>query len=405
MSDDEALRAWLDGTADEAACAALAKRLDHDPELVRQLLDHARDEALLSTAVRSPPNLTPRVLAGLRGPQSRLRLRRAVMREVHSRRGRRWAPLLVAAAVVAALGLVALQAWPTAIHAPAHLATPAARIGRAIAARDTELLRDGVWRTLVPGDLLANDRIRVVVGGSAELTIDGVAFVLSDGADLRLDGPAHSLLAAGSLRAEVAPRPAGQGLVIATPQATASVLGTVFSLVVADSRTRLEVTRGRVRLANAHGASEVAVGGFAEAEAGAAPTGSRDLFADFSAWKRQHGHWSRDGATVRGEGGAGKARLLSPTSHRDLELVCRLRIRDTEFAEIQIGEYNWFIEVPASVGWIDVRLRQRGDDVTCTADGQLLQLHPGDGGPSRPGPLSFYVRTGSLEIADARIRE
>lgn len=409
MSGDPVLQAWFDGTADEAACAALAERLEREPELRRVLLEHARDEALLAAALRPPPDLAARVLAGLRSPQSRLRLQQAVMREVRGRRrlDRRWVPLLAAAALLAALGLLALLARPAPPPVPAMVAaaTPEPGIGRAVAVRNAELLRGGAWRALLPGALFAGDRIRVAAGGgSAELAIDGSSLVLAGGADLRLDGPAGGLLAAGGLRAEVAPLPPDRVLAIATPQATATVLGTIFSLAVADGRTRLEVARGRVRLANANGVVEAGAGDAAEAETGTRPIAWRDLFAGFAAWQQQHGRWSREGTTVRGQG-AGKARLLGPAPLQDLELTCRLRIRDVDVAEVQVGDYNWFFAVPAAAGWIDIRLRQRSAELTCTADGRPLPVQPGHGGPPRPGPLSFYVRTGSLEIADARLRE
>lgn len=405
MSEDAALQAWLDGTADAAACTALAERLDREPELRRRLLDHARDEALLAAALRPPPALAPRVLAGLRGAQSRLRLRRAVMRDVRGRRRlvRRWIPLLAAAAVVALLGLIALlsRAEPPA---PVIADASSSRPGRVLAAHESELLRDGAWRPLVPGALSAGDRIRVAAGGSAELALDGARLALAAGAELRFD--AHGgLLTAGVLRVEAAPRVADHALAIATPQATATVLGTAFSLAVADGRTRLEVTRGRVRLGNAHGMVEVGAGGAAEAEAGATPSAWRMLFADFAAWQQQHGRWSQVGGTVRGDGGGGKARLISPTPYRDFELDCRLRIRGAEFAEIQVGDYNWFVEVPAADTWVAVRLRQYGGELTATADGHPLRPQPGDGADPRPGPLSFYIRAGSLELADARLRE
>jgi len=102
-----------------------------------------------------------------------------------------------------------------------------------------------------------------------------------------------------------------------------------------------------------------------------------------------------------------KARILSGEAHRDLELSCRLRIRGSPLAEVQVGDYNWFFEVPAGTGWVEFRLRQRGATLSAHADGIALVPQPGAdaGAAPRAGPLAFYMRSGSLEIVDARILE
>jgi hypothetical protein len=75
------------------------------------------------------------------------------------------------------------------------------------------------------------------------------------------------------------------------------------------------------------------------------------------------------------------------------------------FAEVQVGNYNWFVEVPAGRDWVHVALLQRGADLHVTADGVALALHPGDGAAMRSGPLAFYVMPGgTLEITEARFR-
>ena len=104
---------------------------------------------------------------------------------------------------------------------------------------------------------------------------------------------------------------------------------------------------------------------------------------------------------------ADEQRLLSLREFADLELTCRLRITDADLAEVQVGTYNWFVEVPASAtGWVELRLSQRGPTLTATADGVVLTPKPGDGQAMRAGTLGFYVMPGgTLEITDARIRE
>jgi ferric-dicitrate binding protein FerR (iron transport regulator) len=77
-------------------------------------------------------------------------------------------------------------------------------------------------------------------------------------------------VARGSLEAEVPRQPAGRPLVIATPHAEATVLGTTLRLTVDAEKTRLEVEEGRVRLKALHAPKsvEVTAGHFAVAGAG-----------------------------------------------------------------------------------------------------------------------------------------
>jgi hypothetical protein len=129
--------------------------------------------------------------------------------------------------------------------------------------------------------------------------------------------------------------------------------------------------------------------------------------AGLDGWQQQHGAWSNADGVVRGAGGPRrKARLLSLRRFADLELACRLRIAGVDFAEVQVGDYNWFVEVPArGGGWVELRLSQRGGAFTATADGVVLTPQAGDGAAMRAGALGFYVMPGgTIEIADARVQ-
>ncbi len=134
--------------------------------------------------------------------------------------------------------------------------------------------------------------------------------------------------------------------------------------------------------------------------------GDVPLFANgLSGWTQQHGSWSLDGEVMRGTGDGGTARLLSRHPYDDLVLTCRLRIVDADHAEVQVGDYNWFVTVPAaSHQWIQLRLAVQGGVLSASADGVALPSEPGFGLAPRPGPLAFYVMSGRIEIADARIR-
>jgi hypothetical protein len=113
---------------------------------------------------------------------------------------------------------------------------------------------------LLPGDTLSND------GDQAAFAYaDGSTIQLRAGTELHLDAPGEGgkrlVLARGAIVAEVAPQPAGRPLEVATPNAVATVVGTRFTLQVADDgqATRLDVEHGLVRLADRGGAAPIAV--------------------------------------------------------------------------------------------------------------------------------------------------
>lgn len=124
---------------------------------------------------------------------------------------------------------------------------------------------------------------------SAVGAFSAASFVYPDGSRIDLSGDAVAslrdgvdgkrlFLSRGQLRADVARQPDGRALEIATPQATARVLGTTLRIVAEPGETRLDVTAGRVRLTrDADGrAVEVVAGHFAVASPGR-PLESRSL--------------------------------------------------------------------------------------------------------------------------------
>jgi hypothetical protein len=86
---------------------------------------------------------------------------------------------------------------------------------------------------------------------------------LTDGAQAELGlSPKRITLSAGSLSAAVAPQSARAPMILSTPGAQFTVVGTEFSLATQAGRTRLEVWRGKVRaLRLGDGATAVAVQG------------------------------------------------------------------------------------------------------------------------------------------------
>jgi hypothetical protein len=228
----------------------------------------------------------------------------------------------------------------------------------------------------------------------------------------------------GELEAEIAPQQLHHTFVLTTPQARVEVIGTRFTLDAAPARTRLDLAHGVVRLTrlsdgaalemHADQTATVADGTALAAKAlhpaatttTVAAAGELPLFADgLSGWTQQHGSWSMDREGVHGNGGGGTARLLSRRPYGDLVLTCRMRIVEAAHAEVQVGDYNWFVTVPsASHQWIQLRVVEQGGVLSASADGVALAVEPGFGLAPRPGPLAFYVMRGRLEIADARIR-
>jgi outer membrane biosynthesis protein TonB len=147
----------------------------------------------------------------------------------------------------------------------------------------------------VEGDVRVDGK-PAVAGQEAENVATGptksrASIVLADGTRLGLDADAaikeivkgpkgtRIVLTQGTLTADVAKQPADQPLVIATPQAEARVLGTVFRLVVDASSTRLEVREGKVRLTRETKSVDVSAGQFATATAGT-PLTARTLSPD-----------------------------------------------------------------------------------------------------------------------------
>jgi ferric-dicitrate binding protein FerR (iron transport regulator) len=88
----------------------------------------------------------------------------------------------------------------------------------------------------------------------------------------------HVALAQGTLVADVARQPAGQPLVVGTPNGEAVVLGTRFALTAVAEYTRVDVREGKVRLSRDRASIEVPAGSYATAGPGL-PLASRPLRA------------------------------------------------------------------------------------------------------------------------------
>lgn len=127
--------------------------------------------------------------------------------------------------------------------------------------------RGGPAVVLRPGDRArVADVLRSGDGPATLRFADGTTVTLAAGAELTLvtagDGTTGKRLrlTQGRLRADVAKQPPGRPLVIATATATATVIGTIFSLSSAVDEARLDVDHGRVRLERVADWASVEVG-------------------------------------------------------------------------------------------------------------------------------------------------
>jgi hypothetical protein len=421
MSDGVELlvESYLDGSLDEAGAEALARSLragGAESAAVRErvafagLLAQALDLADGDAVARA---VDERLDAQREGSG----FVRAVQRSLPRRRRahpRTLAPFAIAALLLLSLGVAWWAGRPPAaptvcVIATADAASLIERQGSSItAAADVGLIADDA--------VIAHGAVTVRYADGSELS-------LADGARLRVLGEEsreRARLEAGTLEATIAPQPSGHRFALLTREARVEVVGTRFTLLAASGRTRVDLHQGTVRLArlsddreialSAGESAEVAPGMELNARGPDAPAPTPILLfpsRGLGGWRQQHGTWSNDGGVVRGVSGNDNARLLSDHPYADLELTCRLRITGVDLAEVQVGDYNWVFAVPAKAGdWIALRLFQRGEELSCTADGVPLRRDRGDGRRARPGPLSFYIRSpGTLEIADARITE
>lgn len=171
------------------------------------------------------------------------------------------------------------------VPSPAPTPTPPAPPVRPVTVPAAALLAAAEGGVLLDGAPSAGGRpippgaaLEVAPGGRAVAVYpDGTRLELAGGTRLReiFDvGPERgkrAILERGTITVEAARQPEGRPLVVASPHAEARVVGTTFRLLVEEGTTRLEVRRGRVRLARLSDgqAVDVPAGFFAVAAPGA----------------------------------------------------------------------------------------------------------------------------------------
>lgn len=275
MLSQHDLIAYLENTLPPAERLRVEAALERDPQQRRQLLQNVRLDAALRASLGKPGSherVKRSVLAVLRGEteeaikqqviedttflSSRLRIEAAQASQPFSilhllrscLRRRAWAIPLAAACLA-----LCFAVW---------FALRGATFSPAIETPTLVALSSGA---IVPK---AGDSVRVNASGSGTVKFaDGTILHLEPGTEVRFvsianpprAGGKQLKLISGSLTADVAKQPEGRPLLIETPHAIATVVGTEFDLNVATNQTELAVTRGLVKLTGANDAHPVSV--------------------------------------------------------------------------------------------------------------------------------------------------
>lgn len=330
---DLLLQGYVEGSLDQARRSDLAAALAGDAELRRQFDQDVRNAVFI--AARMAPcdraGMVHAIVQLARRSRASARwaavssIRRAV---VGSRRGprrkRSWLgspAFFVLAAAAATLAFVfgavyvdhllparvsdlSQMASIVELHGTARIGAGApgqpAQVGDRLAAGGTlHSDSEAMIRLRFP------DRTELVLRGAVQLSVPMPG--TEQGKRLRLDS--------GELSVDVAPQPASAPLVIATPRATATIVGTRFNLTTHPDASYLDVAHGTVRLTRQSDRQSVMVqaGQYAEADAGMQVMQVHDagsLDAGLAA------HWALDDATgttvADASGNQNLGRLVKP---------------------------------------------------------------------------------------------
>jgi hypothetical protein len=268
----------------EEAKAALGEHLVLD-RLARQLAQPSVNVDAVMSALpsRARPSLSSRVMKSLaqddqkRAAASsatsgeRKSMRRARRHRMHMPSASRnvWLFLAATAAAAACVVLFVVPALqkPSSPVAIAHIVHGAPRAA---------LIRQQTQVTPADGaDVFAGDELRVPADATVTVAYPDSTRVTLGEAGVPTDGDAVRLAAsvvfdtaksgarlfhkAGLLAADVSKQPAGKPMVIRTPHAMATIVGTRFTLAVKTDMTRLDVTEGIVRLSRHDGSGSLDV--------------------------------------------------------------------------------------------------------------------------------------------------
>lgn len=315
MLTEQQLIAYLEGTLGPEDRAAVEAALDQDPALRQQVLAQASMESALRVSLGgrdTHARIRDSVLAVVRGEQEDRLKRRVLADTAAPARTEPWwrgffqRPAWVTGLAGACLLLVVAGWWflrerpagpselPSLVHATGASLSRAGRTSTWTAAYQPQ-----------PGDELQLGADRPGFLRYA----DGTVIQLQPGSRCRLadsrlasQGGKQVTLLTGALSATVAKQASGRPLLLHTPHAVATVLGTSLDLSVATNETNLEVSEGAVALARRSDTSAVTVraGEYATASPESVPR-ARPLgrspfhwpFSSASPWNRPLGTGAR----------------------------------------------------------------------------------------------------------------
>lgn len=265
---------------------------------------------------------------------------------------------------------------------------------------------------VVPGLPVPTDAPVVVAGTATLCFADGTRVRLGDGTRLTVSGgPGKQLhLDQGRLDARVAKQPEGAPFQVRTAHTRVTVIGTVFTLAVAGTRTELSVDEGAVRLAAAGVESVVSAGQKRTVDAAGGPA---VLIPRSAVWAyRDLGEPPEDGWLLAGFDERAWPRGSAPLGYdRDEQrTVFATHLRSEKAARITTWfRHEFTCEDPAQVTRLVLDL-QRDDGVVVYLNGREVvrdNLPAGDltaqtlaldkiDGKRRDEHLTFAVATSAL---------
>jgi hypothetical protein len=246
------IEAFLDGGLPAPELQGFIADLQTDPKLRREFSACLRMHGLLHAALdrdvdceRLAEVVATAIRTGDRPFESRV-MEQIQKREIRGRSRLPWTRI----AAVAAAGLVLAIGTYFSLHvpSPARFASASPDV---VVERGREKVAAAAGVSLQGGDT-----VTVPPKGWASIRWpDGTTLEIApDSALVMKEGPGKKLLVSlGRVSADVAPQPAGRPMILTSPHAEATVLGTSLSLAVSPEGTRLQVRHGLVGFSKGEG--------------------------------------------------------------------------------------------------------------------------------------------------------
>jgi len=251
QSERELLFRYVDGQLEPGEEAAVTRLLEQRPALAAQVFEFAEQQLAVEQALRE----TRPVALREAGPARHSKQRRRPLRGRIARPAPAWGWWItgIAAAVLVAFGLLFLGQWDEVGRPPfSSHGSPVASVA-ALVAPVTVVRANATFPLRVKDPLFAGDRIvtqtaraRMVVGydDNTQLTLHGETTLgLRKGA---VQGQKLAAVERGRIEAAVARQAPDRPMVVRTPHAEVTVVGTKFVVSVEPQASRVEVAEGKV---------------------------------------------------------------------------------------------------------------------------------------------------------------